>query len=61
MNQMENKNKKNSNNNNNSSNSLVFCRWPQTKIRVYNFVLLKSVGYTRFFSLNYIAMKHNFN
>ena len=30
MNQME--NKKNNNNKNNSSNSLVFGRWPQTKI-----------------------------
>ena len=37
MNQMENKknmnkNNNNNNNNNNSSNSLVFGRWPQTKI-----------------------------
>ena len=38
MNQMEknkNKNNKNNNNNNNnSSNSLVFGRWPQTKINI---------------------------
>ena len=37
---MENKKNKNKkkNNNNNSSNSLVFGRWPQTKIghRIYN-------------------------
>ena len=35
MNQLENKNNNNKNkniNNNNSSNSLVFGRWPQTKI-----------------------------
>ena len=29
---MENNNNKKNNNNNNSSNSLVFGRWPQTKI-----------------------------
>ena len=38
MNQMEknkNNNKNNNNNNNNSSKSLVFGRWPQTKIDWY--------------------------
>ena len=39
MNQME-KNKNNNNNNNNSSNSLVFGRWPQTKITMAGLFVL---------------------